>query len=243
MTTPTALISAYERWNRAGRPTQVASVWKRSSWIDWLPEHEPFLTGLDTDRLDRRQAVEISPPVESEEQAVEVFLLAMLWGYGLGGLGPFRTRRVLDQPNAKSELFEVARKAQAKGGLDAFRLVEDRRNRSSGAFLKWLGPAFGTKFIYFLTAKIDPKTPTPVMDSVVSNWFQINAPRRPLRVDFWHSPSYELFLESLNEWAANLSHRHGQPVRVDDVEYLIFASDSNFGGPEAPTVHDSAVGS
>lgn len=238
---PKALAAAYERWNNAGRPMQVASVWKPTSWIEWFPEYKQFLTGLCTDRLDRRQVVEISPHVETEKQAVQVFLLAMLWGYGLGGLGPFRTRRVLDQPNAKSELFEVAREVHAKGGLSAFKLVADRRSKGSPPFLQWLGPAYGTKFIYFLTAKNDPENPTPVMDSVVSNWFRDNAHDRPLRVGSWHSPSYELFLDSLKEWATDLAHRYGQSIRLDEVEYLIFASQSIFGRQDGPALRDAYV--
>ena len=60
----------------------------------------------------------------------------MLWGYGLGGLDPFRTRRVLDQPNAKSELLEVSHEAYDRGGLSAFELVADRRSKGSTSFLQ-----------------------------------------------------------------------------------------------------------
>ncbi|MCD1287781.1 hypothetical protein CV023_18410 [Brevibacterium sp. CCUG 69071] len=161
---------------------------------------------------------------------MQVFLLAMLWGYGLVGYGPFRTRRILDRPEAAAELFEVAQVAQSDGGLAAFKLIADCRNGGERSFLKWLGPAFGTKYIYFLTAKNNPQKPAPVMDAVVYRWFRKHAPDRKLRVDLWHTPSYEQFLSSLEEWAADITQQFDQEIQIDDVEYLIFAEGSRFEG-------------
>lgn len=230
MNTPDALITTYERWQTAGRPTQVPSKWNRNSWTNQLGKYKEFFNSLEDDRIDRKQAVQLSPIVTNEEEAVKVFLLAMLWGYGLVGYGPFRTRRILDRPEAAAELLEVAQVAQSDGGLAAFKLIADRRNGGERSFLKWLGPAFGTKYIYFLTAKNNPQEPAPVMDAVVYRWFRKHAPDRKLRVDFWHTPSYEQFLNSLEEWAADITQQFDQEIQIDDVEYLIFAEGSRFEG-------------
>ncbi|WP_165770441.1 hypothetical protein [Brevibacterium aurantiacum] len=184
---------------------------------------------------------DIHPIVENADDAVKVFLLAMLWGYGLVGYGPFRTRRILDRPEAAAELFEVAVKAQEMGGLAAFRLIAERRSEASRPFLKWLGPAFGTKYIYFLTAMTESQKTTPVMDAVVYRWFRNHAPDRPLRVDFWHSRSYELFLNSLDEWTSDITKRLGQEIRIDDVEYLIFAEGSSFEGNDWSESWDAEI--
>ncbi|WP_155807489.1 8-oxoguanine DNA glycosylase OGG fold protein [Brevibacterium sp. VCM10] len=230
MTTPDALITTYERWRQAGRPTQVPSKWNQKSWTNQLGQYEDFFKELKGDPIDRKQAVQLAPVVTNEEEAVQVFLLAMLWGYGLVGYGPFRTRRILDRPEAAAELFEVAHVAQSDGGLAAFKLIADRRNGGERSFLKWLGPAFGTKYIYFLTAKNNPQEPAPVMDAVVYRWFRKHAPDRKLRVGFWHTPSYKQFLNSLEEWAADISQQFDQEIQIDDVEYLIFAEGSRFEG-------------
>src|SRR5699024_988610 len=227
---PDALITTYERWQEAGRPTQIPSKWNHRSWTNQLGQHKEFLNGLKGDPIDRKQAVQLSPIVTNEEEAVQVFLLAMLWGYGLVGYGPFRTRRILEQPTAAAELLEVAQVAQRDGGLAAFKLIADRRNGGARSFLRWLGPAFGTKYIYFLTAKNNPQEPAPVMDAVVYRWFRKHAPDRKLRVDFWHTPSYEQFLNSLEEWAVDITEQYGQEIRIDDVEYLIFSEGSRFEG-------------
>lgn len=230
MNTPDALITTYKRWQKAGRPTQIPSKWNQKSWTNQLKRYEDFFDRLKGDPIDRKQAVQLSPVVTDEEEAVQVFLLAMLWGYGLVGYGPFRTRRILDRPEAAAELLEVAEVAQRNGGLAAFQLIADRRNGGASSFLKWLGPAFGTKYIYFLTAKSNPHEPAPVMDAVVYRWFCKHAPTRKIRVDYWHPESYERFLDSLKEWALDISQRFGQEFRIDDVEYLIFAEGSRFEG-------------
>ncbi|WP_336245080.1 MULTISPECIES: hypothetical protein [Paeniglutamicibacter] len=227
MTVPEVLIQTFHRWDLAGRPTQAQSRWNTESWSRHLPEYASFLASLGTDRMDRTQAIAAAPDVVDEDTAVQVFLLSMLWGYGPVGYGPFRTRRVLERAEAKSELLEVAQEAKQAGGLAAFELIADRR-RQSRSYLKWLGPAFGTKYIYFLTAQDTKHRPAPVMDAVVYRWFRTHVPNRPLIVDFWHAPSYRMFLESLNEWSAGLGGEPGQELRVDDVEYLIFAEGNRF---------------
>lgn len=204
------------------------------------PEHSGFFESLGTDRLDRTRAVELAPAIEDETSAVQVFLLAMLWGYGPVGYGPFRTRRILDRPEAASELLEVAREAEQHGGLAAFELVARRREQGV-TFLKWLGPAFGTKYIYFLTAN-DPKhPPAPVMDSVVNRWFLTHSPECPLITDYWHAPSYETYLASLDRWAEDLGREFQCSIRPDDIEYLIFASGSRFEGNQWSESWDAEV--
>ncbi|GAA4282952.1 hypothetical protein GCM10022261_04830 [Brevibacterium daeguense] len=226
---PEALIETYKRWDRAGRPTQVASTWNPEIWIRGLPEYAEFFEDLGSEGLDRVQAVEKSPEVVDEETAVRVFLLAMLWGYGRAGYGPFRTKRILDRPEAKAELLEVAQVAQQEGGLAAFARVAERRQQSR-EFLKWLGPAFGTKYIYFVTAKHPELQPAPVMDAVVDRWFGTHAPGRRIVVNDWDTRSYQTFLDSLTEWAEAIDENFGHDIRIDDVEYMIFAEGSRFEG-------------
>jgi hypothetical protein len=165
--------------------------------------------------------------VVNEDTAVQVFLLAMLWGYGPVGYGPFRTRRILERPQASSELLEIAQVAYQEGGLAAFERIAAHR-RKAGSYLKWLGPAFGTKYIYFLTAQDPSVQPAPVMDAVVRRWFRVHAPGRPLIVDTWDVPSYRSFLDSLSEWADDIHRHFGHDIRLDDVEYLIFAEGNRF---------------
>lgn len=230
MTVPSDLRTEYRKWTDDGQPPQEAFKWNSSSWKRQLEEYGEFFDSLHVTELNRddvvakaREANGGSGDVKTEDVAVKVFLLAMLWGYGKVGYGPYRTRRVLNEDSAVSELLEVARKAQCKGGLAAFQHIADKRK--SGPYLKWLGPSFGTKYIYFLTAMMDNGTveTTPVMDAVVQRWFGHHAKDHSLRVDFWHVKSYETYLCFLKGWAKELPS-DGSTLKVDDVEYLIFRS-------------------
>lgn len=227
MTVPKILSQTFERWDRVGRPAQVQSQWNTDSWSRHLPEYAAFFSDLGTDRMNRTQAISAAPEVVDENSAVHVFLLSMLWGYGPVGYGPFRTRRILERAEAKSELLEVALEAKESGGLAAFELIA-RKRKQPGSYLKWLGPAFGTKYIYFLTAQDANHGSAAVMDAVVRRWFRIHVPDRPLIIDSWHAPSYSAFLDSLEEWASALRNKSGEKLNVDDIEYLIFAEGSRF---------------
>lgn len=174
-----------------------------------------------------------------DRQAVTTaFIAAMIWGYGLTGYGPYRTERVLvrdrsqgDSP-AIEQLLEVAEWSQSSGGggEHAFTQIATRRATDS-SFLKYLGPAFGTKFIYFLTKATDNQT-TPVLDSLVAGWIRRNAPEvKPLKIGWWDAASYGRYVGTLQGWAEELAGPSpSTPVDLDDIELLMFW-DAGGSGP------------
>lgn len=227
METPDALIETYDRWQRAGWPPQVESRWNVDSWIRQLPEHEKFLRGLPQKSMGREEGIALINKVTDEESAVHAFLIAMIWGYGPVGYGPFRSRRVLESANAPARLLEVADIAQSRGGLEAFEHIVNQRQQERG-YLKFLGPAFGTKYLYFLTAAVQTVDPTPVMDAVVTRWFRKNVTDVSITVFDWRSESYSAFLAHLREWSQSLVEQGAMPLDLGEVEYLIFAAGANF---------------
>ena len=97
--------------------------------------------------------------------------------------------------------------------------------RSEGVpYLKYLGPAFGTKFLYFLTAASNDVDTTPVLDAVIRRWFTKHAEVK-LYTAWWDLTSYSRYLGLLDEWRAQLPAPTGSgPLEREDVELLIFAS-------------------
>lgn len=165
----------------------------------------------------------------------------MIWGYGLVGYGPYRTERVLfrggDAPDkvAIGQLRDVAAVALSQGGTAAFKHIADQR-RTNRAYLKYLGPAFGTKFIYFLT-KASPADTTPVMDSVVTGWVQRNVPDAgTFNLSWWDSGSYERYVGLMNDWASDLPSSSAHAWAADDVELLIFQDARGVAIPESENV-------
>ena len=108
METPKALKDTYNRWQKAGRTKQSPSHWKPQTWARQLPEYASILESLPMRPIGRTDGIELVGDVTTEESAVRAFLLAMIWGYGPVGYGPFRTRRVLESHDAPARLLEIA---------------------------------------------------------------------------------------------------------------------------------------
>ena len=70
-------------------------------------------------------------------------------------------------------------------------------------YLKYLGPAFGTKFLYFLTAASNDVDTTPVLDAVIRRWFTKHAEVK-LYTAWWDLDSYSRYLGLLGEWRTQL---------------------------------------
>jgi hypothetical protein len=219
METPLALSEAHEKWTAGNSPEQLPMSWNLDKWIKCFPEHREFLTELNSKALNRAEVARLGEEVTSEKEAIKLFLASMIWGFGNAGYGPFRTRRILDTHSAGAKLLEIAQIANEDGGLAAFKHVANKR--ADCGYLKYLGPAFGTKYIYFAQMAKQPKKATPVMDAVIRRWFAANIPGMRLNLSTWDLASYEKYIQHLTHWAVALSP--GNPLRLDQIEYLIFA--------------------
>ncbi|GAA3713794.1 hypothetical protein GCM10022204_36090 [Microlunatus aurantiacus] len=183
---------------------------------------------LGTEPVSRQVATSWARQIRDASSALDAFIVAMIWGYGPVGYGPYRTARVIAAtPHFPDVVYDIAEVARTQGGVAAYRYVSQRRSSDPG-FLKHLGPAFGTKYIYFATKAVSDR-PTPVMDAIVQRWFRTNMPSVPLTLDWSRPSSYEALVAHLDLWAAELSTAEA-PVRVDDVEYLIFADQATSEG-------------
>jgi len=206
---PEALHEIVRRCRGQKLPPQPGSRWSRSSWGRQFGTHQEFLDTLP-DYIDRAEATRQAQAATTPEGAVQAFLTAMIWGYGPVGYGPYRTARVLhENPGAAERLAAIARIARRDGGLAAFGDVAAQP-------LRYLGVAFGTKYLYFCTAA-SPDKPgiAPVLDAVVRRWLAEHADLR-LNIDTWHTAEYERYLNTLADWSAQLS------LPADTIEELIF---------------------
>ncbi|MEE1820348.1 hypothetical protein PUR59_35720 [Streptomyces sp. SP18ES09] len=82
----------------------------------------------------------------------EALAVPYAWGHGGTGYGPHRLRKILAAPHAPRALAEAASVLGEDGPVEAYRVLR-------GA-VKGLGPAFFTKFLYFVDQAADaPATP------------------------------------------------------------------------------------
>lgn len=208
---PAALHDAVRRWQEQGRLAQPPIRWSRDTWRRYFPSHREFLDALP-ERIDRAEVTSHAAHATTPEGAERAFLAAMIWGYGRVGYGPWRTARVLtENPGAAVRLAEVAGVARDDGGVAAFRDL-------AGRPLRYLGVAFGTKYLRFVTAKLSSdRVGAPILDAVVRRWFATHTGLR-LMIDEWRPDVYEKYVGLLGSWSAQLG------LAVDTVEELIFRS-------------------
>ncbi|MFB9931305.1 hypothetical protein ACFORO_42880 [Amycolatopsis halotolerans] len=206
---PAALTNTVQRWRDQDEPVQPPIRWSREAWRKYFPSQHAFLDALP-EQIDRAEATRHAAHATTPEGAERAFLAAMIWGYGRVGYGPWRTARVLtENPHAVDRLAEVAVVAREQGGLAAFRDLASQP-------LRYLGVAFGTKYLRFVTAA-HTSDKAPILDAVVRRWVSTHTGLH-LMIDEWRPAVYEKYVALLTSWAAELG------LATDTVEELIFRS-------------------
>jgi hypothetical protein len=213
---PEAVVEIVRRWQAGGRPRQPGIGWPRPRWLAWFPASDELLGSLP-DRLDRATVrAACSQAARSPAAAWQAFMVVMVWGQGMTGYGPWRTARILnDTSDAKDRLARVARHLAQDGALEAYRRF------GGDCRLRWLGPAFGTKYLYFCPQ--GPGSPALILDRLVAQWLTNNT-QRTVRAGPWSPSTYRRYLELVGSWATALD------VAADEVEWCMFQAQSDQTG-------------
>ena len=198
-------------WLDGGRPVQNTIPWPREKWISTFPEYGDTLMAMPH-CLDRRAIRTAAATAgDADQGAGGSFIAAMAWGYGRVGYGPFRARRALDSvADAEARLGLVARTVRTEGGPAAYEVM------SGPARLTGLGPAFGTKFMYFCPQK-PSGPPAIILDRLVASWLNSNVGTAFDPVP-WKPETYTRYIQLLVGWAAALG------VEADEIEECIFVA-------------------
>lgn len=191
---------------------QALVAWSKDGWIRNSPEHEALLHRLPGAGLTREVIAQVSQRASrSPVDAARAFLAAMIWGYGRTGYGAWRTNKVLTTTeNSDGLLREVAEVLETEGALAAYRLLGNSKR------LKWLGPAFGTKYLYFCP-QAEGNCRALILDRLVAGWLRdrTGLEFQPVR---WSTATYESYLRTMHSWANDLG------VPSDVIEEAIFVA-------------------
>lgn len=96
-------------------------------------------------QVTRQELLDAAKTVETEEDAVDLYVRVAGWGSGTSALSVGRTAQALRQPGTPRALLESARAAVAEDPVDVYRAL-----KPGGEFrIKHFGPAFFTKWMYF----------------------------------------------------------------------------------------------
>jgi hypothetical protein len=150
--------------------------------------------------------------------AVHAFLVVMAWGYGRVGYGPFRVRRLFDiTPTADAQLQGAASKLSERGPVPAYAFLGDK----GVPRLPRLGPAFGTKFLYFCSPA--GSRPALILDRLVAGWLRQNTGLL-LYEARWSVWTYQRYLKVMFGWADELG------IAADELEGCIFSQQAGLAG-------------
>lgn len=212
---------------------QKAFTYPAARWSTWLRDLAGIREVLATlpAALDRSIAARRIDALLSGDEVAAAFVVAMIWGHGSSGYGPFRTARILTgtadpdgepiSPDVVEKLTRSVDIAQNGGAVSGYRYL------NNDGRITWLGPAFFTKWLYFVTARGNPTSPhaAPVLDALVIEWMRRHA---HVRIRAGRTADYAAYLDLLTAWGTATGHT---PV---DVEERIFRLIRNDGTP-----HDS----
>lgn len=206
---------------------QQAFAWPKDRWIRWFDGHDgvrEVLQGLE-DSIDRRRGVELIQGLLAREDVAPAFVVAMVWGHGWSGYGPYRSAAVLTasrRPSGRSldravvtRLEESARLAREEGGASAFRYLSNE-GRIAG-----LGSAFFTKWLYFASAADGPNSSSaaPVLDRLVLDWLKSVA---NVRLRAGRTRDYERFVDLLRLWGEPYGR---SAVQVEETIFRLIRDD------------------
>jgi 8-oxoguanine DNA glycosylase-like protein len=205
-------------WRAAGSPEQDGIKWPRRRWAVRFPSHAEVFAMLP-DRLSRPVVRRACLGAAASPAAAErAFLTVMAWGYGRVGYGPYRVQRVLDATGDAGARLQIAASELASGGtVRAYALLGD----TGVPRLPRLGPAFGTKFLYFCSPA--GGHPALILDGLVATWLrgstdlQLNGAR-------WSTRTYERYVAAMLAWADELA------VAAYGLETCIFSAQAEVAG-------------
>jgi Putative 8-oxoguanine DNA glycosylase OGG-like protein len=161
------------------RARQRGIPWSRSRWKQALPAYAHLLDELPP-RLDRatvRRACERAEPHEA-------LVTTMAWGFAKTGYGPHRVQKMLLTDGLHDRLATVLHALDELGPLEAYRLL------GGACRIVELGPAFGTKFLFFHDES------ALILDAIIGGWFRA-ATGEDLRVTQWRPGLYERYLAQM----------------------------------------------
>ncbi len=154
--------------------------------------------------ISRQDVVSLSSSVE------DVFIGSMIFGYGTVGYGPSRVGRVIEENPDLIERLNHQYKAAAEGPVTSW------RSHTKKDKVRFLGPAFATKFAYFAARHQNAVGVVPLIADLNTSWAMWWLAGIPRSVE--QPASYLEYVNLAHAWGNELSDNHG----ADEIERAIF---------------------
>ncbi|MFF4257818.1 hypothetical protein ACFY1L_42190 [Streptomyces sp. NPDC001663] len=223
---------------------RAAGEWLSSSGAQYLPgvgshavEYVPARwSGIEPwpDRLSQRSQTQVMKVSRAQVAAAvraatereawaEALVASYVWGQGKTSYGPYRLKHILAQPSAVPALAQAAAALPEKGAIAAY-------SGLMGA-VKGLGPAFFTKFLYFLSlAPAPPTNPCAlILDQRVARVIRAYATRVGLEIRLTSARAIAAWTWSDSGWTPHRYDVYLQWMTAADKQL----ASSRIGWPEA----------
>jgi hypothetical protein len=216
MPAPADIRHLVDEWHAQGQPPQPGVAWQRNRWLERYPELAATFNVLP-DELDRAAVREIvlSKPLTNQGM-FEAMIATYAWGWSLTGVGISRAARVLNAgpEQVGPRLLGARTELLADGPLAGYWALA-RAHRIPG-----LGPAFGTKFLYFCSPEDGGAL---ILDNLVAAWLR---DRNLLAIGAYPfvRARYASYIDAMSAWAQDLH------VSADQLEELIFRKEAQLRG-------------
>jgi hypothetical protein len=148
--------------------------------------------------------------LDSPKERWVFFVSVMAWGYGRARGGPWRVRQMLSDPCADDKIRRTIELVRTEGALAAYSVLA----HDGDAHLKWLGPSFGTKLLYFAGYGSASRPKPLILDRLVGG--ALDGFGVYLKYNAWDPPGYEAYLSLAHAVAETAD---GEP---HDVEWWLF---------------------
>ena len=218
--------------------SQGAMEWRPDSWRKWLGDREELDVAIDAveaESLVAAGATKIDRAgvrrVAAQGDSLRTFVASQVWGHGTNGNGPWRVAVALGLTAAEtgskttyesslSSLQEAYRLCKGQGGVAAYRYMVNEGK------LPWLGPAFITKYLFFIQDGGEPKP--LILDALVRRVIETHA-RDRLSKSFGRTVYYKDYLELVDDVVTSLSEKYERKCMAEDVETALFRIGSTNG--------------
>lgn len=179
--------------------------------------HDGVSTSNGTCGIAREDIFQLGP-IKDADSALRVLWFALAWGSGKKvRLSHKRLSSIHDNPQCVDQL--VAAASYATSSPQAAYEVLHRNGKS---LIKYLGPAFFTKYLYF-AGRGAASHPSLILDSRVASALRHRHGWKTLGTrGNWPSDTYARYCDLLQRWAAEESERIGREIAADEIERFLF---------------------
>ncbi|GHF11927.1 hypothetical protein GCM10014715_79570 [Streptomyces spiralis] len=199
---PASAVRAVDGWlSRSGAP-HVSGVGDHAveyvpvKWagIEPWPDQLSVQTQASVAVISRAQVVAAARAAVERGDWHEALVASYVWGQGRTGYGSHRLKEILTEPNVVHALAQAAAALREGSAVAAYRVLH-------GA-VRGLGPAFFTKFLYFLSLAMDVQSAPRalILDQRVARVLRVHATRVGLSMGLASAADVAAWIWSDSGW-------------------------------------------